>query len=123
MVEPLKEIKVPVILYDTEGSKVPYIDVKVGEKMPSLLMIFEYQETGEVEPGPEGEEVQIVDQYLHWYADMGILEQNLDEGTFDKVRGALGLPPLAVARKIAAEKKKAAERSKLPSGEGNKQAS
>ena len=48
-------------------------------------------ETGEFEPGPEGEEIPIIEMDLHSYADMNLLKEKLDEDTFDKVRAALGL--------------------------------
>ena len=63
----------------------------------SELFIFESRETGEFEPGPEGEDLQVSELDLHQYADMSTLKTNLDSATYDKVRNALGLEPLQQA--------------------------
>ncbi len=74
-----------------EDSKIPFIMVPEGESNPPVLFIFISRETNEFEPGPEGEDIPIVEMDLHSYADMQILKDNLDEETYDKVRFALGL--------------------------------
>ena len=65
--------------------------------MPEILYIFESRETGEFEPGPEGEDLPVTEMDLHQYADMSILKERLDEATYDKVRNSLGLEPLKTA--------------------------
>ena len=87
---------IPEIMYE-EDSKIPFIMVPDGESNPIVLFVFISRETGDTEPGLEGEEVPIVEMDLHSYADMQVLKDNLDEQTYDKVRSALGLDPLKVA--------------------------
>lgn len=97
----------PEIMYEEveggESSKIPFVVVPEGEKMPNLIYIFESRETGEFEPNEEGDPVPILEMDLHQYADMLQLKENLDGPTYDKVRIALGLQPLKVA--VAAGKK------------------
>lgn len=85
----------PEIVYEDDeagqSSKIPFIMVPDGEEMPKLLFVFESRETGEVEPGPEGEEVPVVQWDLHQYADMAVLKEKLTIDVFDQVRNALGL--------------------------------
>ena len=56
---------VPEICYedgDPTGSltsALPFIPVPPEETMPAFLFIFESKETGEFEPGPEGEELPV----------------------------------------------------------------
>ena len=94
---------IPEICYeeDTDGmsSHIPFIHVPKGETMPGFIFIFESQETGELEPGDDGNPLPIYDMDLHQYADMSTLKNNLDPETFDKVRLALGLEPLKEATK------------------------
>ena len=90
----------PEIMYEEEGgvsSKIPFISVPQTKEMPKFLFIFESRETGEIEPGAEGEDLPVVQLDLHQYADMSILKNRLDPETFDKVRAALGLEPVASA--------------------------
>ena len=87
---------VPEIMYEEahdEGltSHIPFIPVPAEHEMPALLYVFESRETGEYEPGPEGEELSVTEMELHQYADMAILKQNLDSDIYDAVRNALGL--------------------------------
>ena len=65
--------------------------------MPKILFIFESRETGEIEPGSDGEDLPVVQLDLHQYADMAVLKEKLDRDIFDKVRAALGLEPVASA--------------------------
>ena len=93
----------PEIMYeDSPGdasltSTLPFIPVPAGEVMPPFLIIFESKETGEVEPGPEGEELPVTEMELHQYASMNFLKTKLSLITFNKVRHALGLDPLEEA--------------------------
>lgn len=86
----------PEIMYEEE-SRIPFVPVPEGEEMPSLLFMFESRETGEHEPGPDGEPMPIVQMDLHQYANMMILKERLSAENFDTVRAALGLEPLAIA--------------------------
>ncbi|HIL97541.1 MAG TPA: hypothetical protein EYG51_16750 [Pseudomonadales bacterium] len=92
---------VPEILYEEmdEGltSKIPFIQVPNDELMPGLLFVFESRETGEFEPGPEGEELAVHDLELHQYANMSVLKEKLTWLEYDNIRFALGLEPLATA--------------------------
>ena len=91
----------PEIMYEEQedglSSKIPFIMVPKDESMPSLLYIFESKETGEYEPGNNGEELPIIEMDLHQYADMLTLKNNLDEQTYNVVRSALGLKDLQTA--------------------------
>jgi hypothetical protein len=95
---------IPEILYEENqdgiSSNIPFIQVPEGEEMPKVIFIFETRETGDFEPGPEGEEMPVMDMDLHQYADMAALKNNLPLEIYDQVRGALGLLPLkdAVAK-------------------------
>ena len=92
---------VPEICYEeAEGgitSQIPFIEVPQAEEMPHILFIFETRETGEFEPGLDGEAVPVFDMDLHQYADMNVLRDNLPVETYDSIRRALGLKPLAEA--------------------------
>ena len=93
---------VPEIYYeeaDESGltSHIPFISPPPDEEMPKMLFIFESRETGEYEPGADGEDLPVFQIDLHQYADMAFLKAGLDGPTFDKVREALGLEPLADA--------------------------
>ena len=95
---------VPEIMYeeDNDGlsSHIPFIPVPQGEEMPKLLYVFESRETGEFEPGPEGEDLPVTEMELHQYADMAALKNKLTEDQYNYIRAALGLEPLAVASAI-----------------------
>jgi len=92
---------IPEIVYEeTESGKtsqIPFIHVPEGQFDPPLLFIFLTRQTGETEPGPDGEEMPIVDMELHQYADMQILKDRLSASDYDKVRAALGLESRADA--------------------------
>jgi len=94
---------IPEIFYeDSEDgltSKIPFINVPVDEEMPTLLYMFESRETGEIEPGPEGEELPVVEMTLHQFVDMEALKRKLSADEYDNVRFALGLESLAAASK------------------------
>ena len=93
----------PEIMYEEpteeEGltSSIPFIPVPNNQEMPRLLYVFESRETGEFEPGPEGEDLPVTEMELHQYADMNILKQQLNLETYDKVRFALDLEPMSSA--------------------------
>lgn len=97
---------IPEIVYeeaeDGLTSNIPFISVPAQEEMPKILFIFESRETGEYEPGLDGEELPVTELDLHQYADMAVLKEKLDPPSYDVVRAALGLEPL----KEAAEKGK-----------------
>jgi hypothetical protein len=92
---------VPEIMYEEmdEGlsSHIPFIPVPLGEEMPILLYVFASRETGEFEPGPEGEDLPVTEMDLHQYADLAVLKEEFDEQSYDVIRKALGLEPLRVA--------------------------
>ena len=97
-----KQNWVPEILYEDAGdesltSNIPFIPVPNDEEMPSILYVFESRETGEYEPGPEGEELPVTEMELHQYADMSILKSRLSLEAYDQVRAALDLEPLHAA--------------------------
>ena len=92
---------IPEICYeeaeDGLSSHIPFVSVPDGEVMPNLLYVFESRETGEVEPGPDGEELSVSELDLHQYADMAVLKEKLSWVEYDNVRFALGLEPLKTA--------------------------
>jgi len=98
---PITDNWVPEILYeesdDSDASVLPFIMVPQGKEMPSMLYVFESRDTGEFEPGLEGESVPVVQWDLHQYADMAILKDELSEEAYDNVRAALGLELLETA--------------------------
>ena len=95
---------VPEIMYEESNeigasASIPFIPVPEDELMPEIIYIFESKETGETEPGPNGEELPVTDMELHQYADMAVLKNKLSLQTYVEVRLALGLEPIAVAAK------------------------
>lgn len=96
--------EVPTILYEEPraGEKpnpIPYIDVSREGKMPPVLFIFEYKQTGEFEPNSSGDPVEIVDQIPHKYVDMEHLKDKLPSHLNDMIRTLLGMKPLKEAQK------------------------
>jgi hypothetical protein len=87
---------IPEVMYE-EGSNLPHIQVPKDEAMPGMLFVFSATETGEFEPDEEGNPLPILEMDLHQYADMVTLKNSLDAVTYDTVRAALGLEPLATA--------------------------
>ncbi len=91
----------PEIMYESDDggltSRFPFIQVAVDQDMPKFLFILESRDTGETEPGPDGEDLAIVNMEMHQYANMSVLKQQMTQDQFDLVRAALGLEPLAVA--------------------------
>jgi len=96
----------PEIVYEEGSSHIPYIHVPPEEEDPKLLFIMLSRQTGEYEPGDDGEEIPIIEMNLHQYVDMSTLKARLSPGVFDVVRGVLGLLPL----------KEAQERGKMITG-------
>lgn len=96
-----KESWHPEIVYeDTDDGQLgnlPLVHVPPGEEMPKFLLIWEATDTGEIEPGPEGEEMPVVQWDLRQYAQMEVLKAKLSPIDYDKVRVALGLQPLKEA--------------------------
>jgi hypothetical protein len=93
---------VPEIAYEESAaggitSNIPFITVPQGEEMPKVLFVFESRDTGEIEPGSEGEDVPVVELELHQYVDMAVLKSGLTGTEYDRVRYVLGLQPLAQA--------------------------
>ena len=91
----------PEIMYeeseDGSSSKIPFVLVPKEEEMPSLMYLFESRETGEHEPGLDGEPVPILEMDLHQYANMSTLKDTLSPAIFDEVRISFGLEPLLAA--------------------------
>lgn len=88
---------IPEIVYEEGGSKIPYIHIPEGVEDPGILFIFLSRQTGETEPGDDGDDVPIVEMDLHQYADMATLKARLSPTTYDEVRAALRLLPLKEA--------------------------
>lgn len=96
-----QQVWVPEIYYeegnDGLSSQIPFIAVPKEEEMPKMLFIFESRETGEIEPGPKGEDLPVTEMTLHQYADMDFLKKGLSAAEYDRVRDVLGLQPLKEA--------------------------
>ena len=93
---------IPEIMYeDAEDggltSHIPFIQVPDGEEMPKMLFVFESKNTGEFEPGFNGEEVPVTELDLYQYANMNYLKSRLTWVEYDNLRFALGLEPLKTA--------------------------
>ena len=92
---------IPEIMYeeveDGLTSKIPFIQVPIEEEMPGMIFIFESRDTGEFEPGPDGEELPVTDLELHQFCNMSTLKAKLSTHEYDRVRAVLGLEPLKVA--------------------------
>ena len=94
-----KKAWVPEIFYEDDanslsGGQIPFIAVPKEEEMPKMLFIFESRETGEIEPGPKGEDLPVTEITLHQYADMEFLKVGLTPEEYDRIRDVLGLQPL-----------------------------
>jgi hypothetical protein len=99
---------IPEIMYEDshdEGltSHIPFIPVPENEEMPKMLFIFESRETGEFEPGPEGEDLPVTEMELYQYAEMSVLKGKLPPEVYDLVRAALDLEPLQLAAEKGSE--------------------
>lgn len=101
------KLKQPEIFYedpDASHSEFPFIQTQKDEKMPSLLWVFDYHDSGEFEPDLKGNPVAIVDQIPHTYCNLQVLKEKLRPELFDEVRGAFGLMPLKESAKLGQEK-------------------
>ena len=76
---------IPEIVYEEGEGQLPFIHVPPGEEDPKLLFIFISRQTGEFEPGPEGEDIPVTEMDLRQFVD--------------KCRSLLGLEPLKSAVK------------------------
>lgn len=88
---------IPEIVYEEGEGQLPFIHVPPGEDDPKLLFIFVSHQTGEFEPGSDGEEVPVLEMDLKQFVDLGLLKTGLSEQEYDKVRSILNLEPLRVA--------------------------
>lgn len=89
---------VPEIVYQ-DDSPIPLVEVPADQDMPDKLFMWGYKHTGEVEPGPEGEEVPVCDTDIHMYFHYNKLKEVIDVDLLDQIRVAFGLDPLASAKK------------------------
>ncbi len=62
-----------------------------------MLFVFESRDTGEIEPGPDGEELPVTELDLHQYANMAVLKEKLSFVEYDNIRFALGLESFKTA--------------------------
>jgi len=92
---------VPEICYEEEAegisSHIPFIQVPAEQEMPKILFMFESRETGEFEPGLDGNPVPVVQLDLHQYANLTVLKERFDPRSYDYIRQALDLEPLQQA--------------------------
>ena len=92
---------IPEIMYEESEdgltSNIPFIQVPEEETMPGMIFIFESRDTGEFEPGPNGEDLPDTDLELHQFCNMSTLKSKLSTEEYDRVRAVLGLEPLKVA--------------------------
>ena len=86
----------PEIMYE-EDSKIPFVPVPLDQVMPEILFMFESRETGEHEPGLDGEPMPIVELDLYQYANMNVLKNRLSVRDYDIIRDVLGLEPVSIA--------------------------
>ena len=92
---------VPEIMYEDIGDgltqSIPFVSVPADKEMPGIVFLFASRETGEFEPGLDGEELPITELDLHQYANLSYIKEALSEEEYDKVRMHLGLDPLRTA--------------------------
>jgi len=107
---------IPEIVYEEGEGQLPFIHVPPNQDDPKLLFIFVSHQTGEFEPGSDGEEVPVLEMDLKQFVDLGLLKNGLTEQEYDKVRAILGLEPL---REAITKGKKITQsvRDKLGSGD------
>lgn len=99
-----EKYEIPTILYEEPGpgekpNPIPYIEVAKNNKMPPVLFIFEYKQTGEFEIDSKGNPAEIIDQIPHKYVDMEYLKEKLPGHINDMIRVLLGMKPLKEAQK------------------------
>ena len=107
---------IPEIVYEEGEGQLPFIHVPPGQSDPKLLFIFVSHQTGEFEPGSDGEEIPVLEMDLKQFVDLSTLKTGLSEQEYDKVRAVLGLEPL---RQAVEKGKKITQsvRDKLDSGD------
>lgn len=88
---------IPEIVYEEGEGQLPFIHVPPDQEDPRLLFIFISHQTGEFEPGSDGEEVPVLEMDLKQFVDLSLLKGGLTEQEYDKVRSVLGLEPLRQA--------------------------
>jgi hypothetical protein len=88
---------IPEIVYEEGESQIPFIHVPPDQDDPKMLFIFVAHQTGEFEPGLDGEEVPVIDMDLKQFIDLSLLKDGLSGQEYDKVRAILGLEPLGQA--------------------------
>lgn len=88
---------IPEIVYEEGEGQLPFIHVPPGQEDPKLVFIFVTHQTGEIEPGLDGEDVPVIEMDLKQYVDLSVLKTGLTEQEYDKVRAVLGLEPLRQA--------------------------
>jgi len=88
---------IPEIVYEEGESHIPFIHVPNDQTDPKMLFIFVSHKTGEIEPGPEGEDVPVIEMDLKQFVDLSTLKSGLTEQEYDKIRAILGLEPLRQA--------------------------
>ena len=64
---------IPEIVYEEGEGQLPFIHVPPGEEDPKLLFIFISRQTGEFEPGPEGEDIPVTEMDLRQFVDLSLL--------------------------------------------------
>ncbi len=98
-----KKPKIPVILYEEtpageRQNPIPFIEVEQDDTMPPVLFVFEYKDTGETEPGDQGQDLPVVDQIPHQYVDMKFIQERSSPELFDQLRVVLGMKTLKEAQ-------------------------
>ena len=66
-----------------ESHTLPFILVPQGHEMPRFLLIWAHSDTGDCEPGPNGEDLPIVDAELRQFARMDVLREGLTADDYD----------------------------------------
>ena len=103
-----QKLKFPILFYEESEpgepvNPIPYIEMEKEEEFPKVLFVHEYRHTDEFEPDSEGNPSPIVDMLMHCFVDLEQLKDKLDPSTYDTVRVALGMQPLAEASKKGQE--------------------
>lgn len=93
-----KDDWIPELTYQ-EGAKIPCIDVPPDKETPDKLFVWEFKQTGEFEPGPEGEDVPIFETDLCLFFNYKVAKKVLRPELLDELRIAFGLEALETAAK------------------------
>jgi hypothetical protein len=91
-----KRKTIPELLYQTDMkgnviNPIPYIETTDDDQMPVMLFIEEVYNTGELEPGDDGEPAPIIESEFHQYLNMKAVKAILSAKQFDAIRKALGM--------------------------------